>query len=98
MEQMKSVCQNPWCKAHFYYTENDMTSVQDNSRSSKIETVLEEVQKVPPKQCPKCRSFNEELSGGVSWIEKKYEGSRFDGLPHPISVSVSKYTDRKTRW
>ncbi len=97
MQQMISVCKNPWCKAHFPYTENDMVVVTENSTNMKINQIIEEVQKMPPQVCPKCRSFDTELSGGVTWTEKKYEGKRFDGLPHPISVNVSKYTDRK-RW
>lgn len=98
MEQMIAVCNNPWCKAHFQYTEADMVPLPQPQRQNKIDQVLEEVRKVAPSECPKCRSFNEELSGGVTWTNKKYEGSRFDGLSHPISINVSKYTDRKTRW
>lgn len=41
--------------------------------------------------CPKCFSFDNELSGGISWDEKKYEGSRFDGLPHQISIKINKW-------
>jgi len=44
-----------------------------------------------PKQCPKCKSFDEELSGGVSWTDKTYEGSRFDGMPHRIAINIKKY-------
>lgn len=97
MEQFQAVCQNKWCKARFFYTEHDMIVVSQDPRSTKIGQVLEEVQKVEPTQCPKCRSFNDELSGGVTWADKRYEGSRIDGLPHPISINVSKYTDRK-KW
>lgn len=94
---MKSVCRNPWCKSHFYYTENDMIIVGVNKLNGKIDELLDHVEKVPPTECPKCRSFNQELSGGVSWNEKKYEGSRDDGLAHPMSINISKYTDRK-KW
>jgi hypothetical protein len=41
--------------------------------------------------CPKCRSFEFELSSGVTWSEKKYEGSRFDNLPHAIDIKVNRY-------
>jgi hypothetical protein len=44
-----------------------------------------------PKVCPKCRSFDNELSGGVSWVEKKYEGSRNDGLPHQVNFKINKF-------
>jgi hypothetical protein len=91
MEQLKSVCKNPWCKATFFYTEEDMIVVSDNSRSSKIDGVLGEVQKNPPSQCNKCRSFNSELSGGVEWSDKEYEGSRFDGMPHQMKYKVTNY-------
>ena len=50
-----------------------------------------------PEFCPKCKSFDGELSGGVTWVDKKYEGSRMDGLPHQTSLNVSKYTDKK-KW
>ena len=73
------VCRNPWCKGTFYYTEADMIVVDGN--------------KVPPTQCKKCKSFSGELSGGVEWKDKEYEGSRFDGLPHKITYNV-KYNNR----
>ena len=44
-----------------------------------------------PKECPKCRSFDKDLSGGVTWTEKKYEGDRIDGMPHPIKINVKNY-------
>lgn len=44
-----------------------------------------------PTQCPKCKSFDNELSGGVSWIDKEYEGERWDGMPHITSINVKKY-------
>lgn len=91
MEQMKTVCRNPWCKAHFYYTESDMVEVKSDIRTSKIDDVLDEAQKVPPSQCPKCRSFETELSGGVEWKDKEYEGSRFDGMPHQLKYKVTNY-------
>ena len=42
MEQMKTVCRNPWCKGHFYYTESDMVEVKSDIRTSKINDVLSE--------------------------------------------------------
>lgn len=45
----------------------------------------------PPKQCGKCRSFGSELSGGVTWNTKEYEGSRFDGMPHQIRYKVTNF-------
>ena len=91
MENIKNVCRNPWCKAHFYYTESDMVEVKSDIRTSKIDDVLDEAQKVPPSQCPKCRSFETELSGGVEWKDKEYEGSRFDGMPHQLKYKVTNY-------
>ncbi len=41
--------------------------------------------------CPKCMSMDSELSGGVSWNDKVYEGGRFDGLPHQVRVKVTNY-------
>jgi hypothetical protein len=91
MERLIKTCENPWCKAHFYYTEADMIEVKSDSRSFKIDNVLDEVQKVAPRECPKCRSFATELSGGVEWKDKEYEGSRFDGMPHQIKYKVTNY-------
>ena len=51
-----------------------------------------------PGQCNKCISFDTELSGGVTWTNKKYEGSRFDGMPHPISINVDRAIDKKKNW
>lgn len=61
----KSVCKNPWCKAHYSYE-------GDN----------------PPGQCPKCISFDQDLSGGVSWITKHYSEPRDDGRPHEIMINI----------
>lgn len=47
-----------------------------------------------PDQCWKCKSF-EDMSGGITWTERKYEGPRFDGQPHPISINVHRSADRK---
>jgi hypothetical protein len=51
-----------------------------------------------PKYCPKCRSFDGELSGGVTWVDKTYEGSRFDGQAHPISINVQRAGENKKLW
>lgn len=45
----------------------------------------------PPRECPKCASMSGELSGGVSWTDKSYEGPRLDGMPHQIKVKVTNY-------
>lgn len=44
-----------------------------------------------PVQCPKCKSFDSELSGGVTWNTKEYEGGRFDGMPHQIRYRITNY-------
>ena len=78
MELKYEICQSPWCKARFEYKESEMVENEDG--------VL-----VPPKTCSKCRSFETELSGGVEWKDKEYEGSRFDGMPHQIKYKINKY-------
>lgn len=77
MEVFNKVCSNPWCKAHFTYTEADIKIVDD------VE--------VRPSQCPKCISFSTELSGGVTWTDKNYEGSIYDDGPHQIRYRVTNY-------
>lgn len=79
MEKVKLVCRSPWCKATFLYQPIEVNG-----------NLIEE-----PKYCPKCISFDTELSGGVTWTDKKYNESRFDGKSHKISLNVSKYTDKK---
>ncbi len=71
------VCQNPWCKAQFYYTESEMIEIEGEM--------------TPPKQCRKCISFNTELSDGVEWNDKQYEGPRWDNRPHEIKYRVTNY-------
>lgn len=44
-----------------------------------------------PSQCNKCKSFNDDLSGGVEWKDKEYEGSRMDGMPHQIKYKVTNF-------
>jgi hypothetical protein len=81
-EQFKSVCKNPWCKSTFYYTESDMIIEKG---------LFGRVNKLKPPVCNKCKSFDNELSGGVTWTDKTYEGSRFDNTPHQISYKVTKW-------
>jgi hypothetical protein len=45
-----------------------------------------------PDVCPKCNSFDRELSGGVTWVDKNYDGSRFDGMPHQTSINIKKFS------
>ena len=71
------VCKSPWCKAHFEYFETEIKVVDGNE--------------VVPPTCPKCRSFDTELSGGVTWTDKEYEGSRFDGRPHEIKYKITNF-------
>ena len=73
-----SVCKNPWCKSHFTYKEHERLEQEDG-------------QMIPPNECSKCRSFNNELSGGVTWSDKEYEGSRFDGMPHQIKYKITNF-------
>ena len=77
MEEFKGVCRNPWCKGHFVYKQTDIN-------------ILEGVE-VHPTQCRKCSSFDNELSGGVEWKDREYEGSRFDSMPHQIRYKVTNY-------
>lgn len=48
-----------------------------------------------PLYCKKCNSFNNDLSGGVSWSDRVYDGPRFDGVPHMININVKNYSDKK---
>lgn len=92
MEQFSSVCRNPWCKATFFYTENDFVFEKKETDKRLVKNKQEEPPaKVPPIHCKKCQSFDKELSGGVSWQEKKYEGSRNDNMPHQIRYKVTNY-------
>jgi hypothetical protein len=73
----RSVCRNPWCKTHFIYYDKDIKDVDGK--------------KVIPSQCSKCKSFNDDLSGGVTWEDKEYEGPRDDGMPHQIRYKITNY-------
>jgi hypothetical protein len=77
MEQLMGICKSPWCKGTFFYTEDEMTEIDGV--------------KVPPHTCRKCRSFDTQLSGGVEWKDREYEGSRLDGMAHPIKYKVTNY-------
>jgi hypothetical protein len=50
------------------------------------------------KICYKCFSLESETSGGVTWTEKTYEGSRFDNQPHQISINVNRAIDQNKKW
>ena len=50
------ICKSPWCKATFFYHEHEMIEVDGEM--------------IPPKNCAKCRSFDNELSAGVTWTDK----------------------------
>lgn len=77
MEEYRSICQNPWCKATFVYYEKDM--------------IITENGPIKPKQCNKCISFDQQLSGGVEWTDQNYEGSRIDNRPHEIKYKVTNF-------
>lgn len=72
-----AVCKSPWCKAHFEYVQNDISIVEGNE--------------CPPATCPKCESFDSDLSAGITWTDREYEGSRFDGTPHEIKYKVTNF-------
>lgn len=77
MEKFISVCSNPWCKAHFEYVKDDILTIDGVEQSPRI--------------CPKCKSFDSELSGGVTWNTKEYEGDRFDGESHQIKYRITNF-------
>ena len=74
---MTNVCSNPWCKATYQFSEKEVPEI-DGSKQW-------------PKECPKCKSFDTQLSGGVTWNTREYEGSRFDGMPHQIKYRVTNF-------
>lgn len=88
MEQFRNICNNPWCKCQFFYTEKEMIPNKNYNVKNPSE---DEPEKLAPKECPKCRSFNNNLSGGVEWKDRNYEGSRFDNTPHQIRYKVTNY-------
>lgn len=87
MSELKAVCSNPWCKATFFYRKEDMILLNDDKKSIKSENE----EKIPPKVCQKCKSFDTELSGGIEWKDKKYEGDRWDNQPHQIKYKITNY-------
>ena len=74
---MRKVCSNPWCKATFIFTENDFTEFN--------------CKMVEPSVCQKCKSFDSELSGGVTWEDKEYEGDRYDPIPHKFTYKIKNF-------
>jgi len=90
MEQLKSICRNAWCKATFVYRQEDMIPVNPDSKISKNEST-DGIEMKAPLYCYKCKSFDTELSGGVEWKDKEYEGSRFDGMPHQVRYKVTNF-------
>jgi hypothetical protein len=77
MENFTKVCENPWCKGHFNYTSGDIKIIDGDE--------------VVPKQCPKCLSFANDLSGGVTWSDKTYEGGLYDDGPHEIRYKITNF-------
>lgn len=77
MEIIKRACGNPWCKAPFSYTTEEI--------------VIVDGEEVHPKECKKCLSFSNELSGGVTWTDKTYEGSIYDDGPHQIKYRITNF-------
>lgn len=51
-----------------------------------------------PKVCNKCKDFDENLSNGVTFTEKKYEGNRNDGNTHEVKIDVNDYNERGSIW
>lgn len=72
------ICRNPWCKAKFTYTEIDLIKDENGELIS-------------PNTCKKCDSFDNDLSGGVIWKTKEYDGSIFDNQPHSFKYKIKKY-------
>lgn len=77
METFKRACVNPWCKAQFTYT------------SEQIQVI--DGEEILPTQCKKCHSFDNELSGGVTWVDKTYEGSVYDDGPHQMKYRITNF-------
>lgn len=75
--ERNSICSNPWCKAPFTFFDGDLQNIDGR---------LQE-----PKHCKKCQSFNTELSGGVTWQDREYEGDRYTNEPHQIRYKVTNF-------
>jgi hypothetical protein len=86
MEQLRAVCRNAWCKSTFFFNESEMTIIDGGKKSE-----TEQITMIEPPYCPKCRSFNNDLSGGVEWKDREYEGSRIDSTPHQIKYKVTNF-------
>lgn len=70
------VCKNPWCKAQFRFDDSKLEEVSGR--------------KIYPTQCKKCISFDKELSAGVTWEDKNYEGNPWLG-PQKIKYNITNY-------
>jgi hypothetical protein len=83
MEKLRKVCNNAWCKATFYFTESDMI-IEKNSSDVEI--------RIEPPFCPKCISFDNDLSGGVKWEDRRYEDDpKWDG-PIQMKYKVTNFS------
>lgn len=80
MEKFSTVCRNSWCKATFFYTEVDL-----------IEDEINPEIKREPSFCFKCKSFSNELSGGVEWEERQYEDDPYTSSSFPIKYRVTNF-------
>ncbi len=76
------ICKNPWCRGTFVYQENDMIEIFNEDGTFEL---------FPPKTCPKCKSFNDELSDGVTWTDRTYEGDRSYFEPQSFKYRITKY-------
>lgn len=72
-----AICKNPWCKAKFYFNEDELVNLE-----GKLEI---------PKECKKCLSFNNELSSGVTWQDREYEGERYTNETHQIRYKITNF-------
>ena len=82
MEQYSKICQNQWCKGKFFFTENDYIVEK---------SVNDEEIKIEPSVCPKCRSFSNELSGGVVWEDRRYDDEEIYRGPQQMRYKVTNY-------
>lgn len=57
--------------------------------------VVNDLEDEIPQVCPKCQSFDNELSGGVSWSDRKYDDPK-DYSPHPTKINIRRSIDK--RW
>ena len=48
---------------------------------------------MPPGECSKCKSFNNDLSGGVSWVTKIYNDPK-DNAPHSADLNQFNSTNK----